>query len=1189
MYLKRADIKGFKSFADKIEMDFGSGITVIVGPNGSGKSNIADAVRWVLGEQSAKSLRGSKMEDVIFAGTENRKALGFAEVSLTMDNKDNALPIDYSEVMVTRRVFRSGESEYYLNKTGCRLKDIVELFMDTGVGKEGYSIIGQGRIDEIISSKSEDRRRVFEEAAGIVKYKTRKQEAERKLEKTRENLVRLQDIIDELQKQLDPLHKQSKQAVQYLELKDRLTELEINILVKNIERLSHQKNQLTEKANEYQRLIYEKNNMKSTHDEAFNSVKNRISQLDEELKDTREKLYSRLNLVEKKDGNVKVIKQKMESLEENNNMYLKQISGLKEEIEILDMEKEQKNKEIELLKNTIDEKKKVMEAFQNNFDAIGVHVGENDEKIEQLKSLIIENLNHVSDLKSKANSLKTLNESMYKRKLQIVDEIQGIENQTDTVKSEIKSLENKYEHSGMQYDKYKKKIAVFQKKLNEIKHEDQELREKIETANSKLRPAVSRRQVLEDMEMSYEGYVKSVRGLLQACSSNGKLSGSIVGTVAQLVQAPQELEKAVEIALGYSLQNVVTYSEEDAKGAIEFLKRNKLGRATFLPVTSIKPRSLNNNENKVLNMKGCIGVASKLVKCPGNVRNIIDNLLGRVVIVDNLNNGIAMARAFGYSFKIVTVEGDVLNPGGSISGGSSQGRDSGLLKRKREIALLDKQILEMQKIVKEKGTILNKITVEEGRIVTILDEVKEQILSLNLGKTRISDAIERKTKDLSQYKEKIVRLKEENQQIESDYHDTMSTINQINTEIKDIEKQNRKYQSDVKILQELSNEKKQDRENILQQITSNRVEVARLGQKLEDLKDSLKQTSMSIQKQQQSTLEREKDIELNNNSIQQLKNELDAVTQEIVQLAEENNRDNQEIIKLQQMKTNCQQRLIDKEDTIKKADIEISRLEEEFHKLEVKLTRIETELNNLHDRMWEDYEVTYIEAMDYKKDIGSLNKAKEEAAVLKNEIKSIGNVNINAIEEYKKVKGRYEFLNTQKDDLIEARDSLSEVIAELVDNMKKQFSSQFEIINEKFNQVFAELFGGGKAQLVLMEEGNVLESGIDIVAQPPGKKLQHLSLLSGGEKALTAIALLFAILMVKPTPFCILDEIEAALDDANVDRFSRFLCNLSRDTQFVIITHRKRTMEIADNLYGITMEEKGISKLISVKLEDKVS
>lgn len=1189
MYLKRIEMKGFKSFADKISMEFGQGITAIVGPNGSGKSNIADGVRWVLGEQSAKALRGNKMEDVIFTGTDNRKPLGFAEVSITLDNRDNLLPIDYSEVMITRRVFRSGESEYYINKTGCRLKDINELFMDTGVGKEGYSIIGQGRIDEILSTKSEDRRRVFEEAAGIVKYKSRKEEAERKLEKTKENLVRLQDIIEELKRQIEPLREQSEKAKSYLEMRERLKELELNVFIRNIERLNLQKSRITEKIKEYQRIIYDKNNIEANLETALNNLTSRIQQVDDELRETQERLYSRLNRIEKKEGEVRVLNQKIESENEGINLHKKEIERLKEEIEKIIIEKDQKFNDYRELKEKLDEKRGLLEAFQNNLDSIGIQVGEEEEKIEGLKSQIIENMNSISELNSRANSLKTMSDNIYKRNVQIMEEIQTLQKSIEKLEVEYKDLQEKNQGFDKQYNSLTNNLRSLEKQVFKARDELAMLKQRAEKTKNRLRSELSRLDLLKEMDKEYEGYSKSVRGLMEGCKTDKNLARGIIGPVAELIQVKEGLETAIEVALGYSLQNIVTYNEEDAKIAIEHLKKNKLGRATFLPVVSIKPRFLSESEQRAVKMKGCIGTASDLVKCAGNIRNVIDSLLGRVVVVDSLDNGIAMARAFGYSFKIVTVDGDVLNPGGSISGGSSYSKETGLLQRKREIEKAEKNINELKRTAAALEESINKLVKEERNRQKEIEDIKASIHKLDIERTRTIETLEARRREIEDKKNKVEVLLKEKIDLESDFQETQKAINEIYMKAKDVEDDNRKKQEQIKALQKINSEKKQDRENILQQITVHKVEAARMGQKLEDLHNNLEASVQYLQKLQLSILEREKEIEINKNNIKQIENQIGEIQKEIINLKEEKNKDNEEIIRLQQLRTKSQQRLKEKEESIKAVNKEVSEIEEKYHKSEVQLTKVEMELSNIHDRMWEEYEVTFIKALDYRKEIGDFKAVEEETASLKRRIKLLGNVNLDAIEEYKNVKARYDFLNKQREDLIEARDSLNKIIKEMVETMKKQFSTQFAVIDQKFNSVFRELFGGGKAQLILAEEDNVLESGIDIVAQPPGKKLQHLSLLSGGERALTAIALLFAILMVKPTPFCILDEIEAALDDANVERFGKFLKRLSKNTQFVVITHRKGTMEEADNLYGITMEEKGISKLVSIKLEDKVS
>lgn len=1189
MYLKRIEMKGFKSFADKISMEFGQGITAIVGPNGSGKSNIADGVRWVLGEQSAKALRGNKMEDVIFTGTDNRKPLGFAEVSITLDNRDNLLPIDYSEVMITRRVFRSGESEYYINKTGCRLKDINELFMDTGVGKEGYSIIGQGRIDEILSTKSEDRRRVFEEAAGIVKYKSRKEEAERKLEKTKENLVRLQDIIEELKRQIEPLREQSEKAKSYLEMRERLKELELNVFIRNIERLNLQKSRITEKIKEYQRIIYDKNNIEANLETALNNLTSRIQQVDDELRETQERLYSRLNRIEKKEGEVRVLNQKIESENEGINLHKKEIERLKEEIEKIIIEKDQKFNDYRELKEKLDEKRGLLEAFQNNLDSIGIQVGEEEEKIEGLKSQIIENMNSISELNSRANSLKTMSDNIYKRNVQIMEEIQTLQKSIEKLEVEYKDLQEKNQGFDKQYNSLTNNLRSLEKQVFKARDELAMLKQRAEKTKNRLRSELSRLDLLKEMDKEYEGYSKSVRGLMEGCKTDKNLARGIIGPVAELIQVKEGLETAIEVALGYSLQNIVTYNEEDAKIAIEHLKKNKLGRATFLPVASIKPRFLSESEQRAVKMKGCIGTASDLVKCAGNIRNVIDSLLGRVVVVDSLDNGIAMARAFGYSFKIVTVDGDVLNPGGSISGGSSYSKETGLLQRKREIEKAEININELKRTAAALEESINKLVKEERNRQKEIEDIKASIHKLDIERTRTIETLEARRREIEDKKNKVEVLLKEKIDLESDFQETQKAINEIYMKAKDVEDDNRKKQEQIKALQKINSEKKQDRENILQQITVHKVEAARMGQKLEDLHNNLEASVQYLQKLQLSILEREKEIEINKNNIKQIENQIGEIQKEIINLKEEKNKDNEEIIRLQQLRTKSQQRLKEKEESIKAVNKEVSEIEEKYHKSEVQLTKVEMELSNIHDRMWEEYEVTFIKALDYRKEIGDFKAVEEETASLKRRIKLLGNVNLDAIEEYKNVKARYDFLNKQREDLIEARDSLNKIIKEMVETMKKQFSTQFAVIDQKFNSVFRELFGGGKAQLILAEEDNVLESGIDIVAQPPGKKLQHLSLLSGGERALTAIALLFAILMVKPTPFCILDEIEAALDDANVERFGKFLKRLSKNTQFVVITHRKGTMEEADNLYGITMEEKGISKLVSIKLEDKVS
>lgn len=1189
MYLKRIEMKGFKSFADKTIMDFGQGITAVVGPNGSGKSNIADAVRWVLGEQSAKALRGSRMEDVIFTGTRTRKALGFAEVSITIDNKDGRLPIDYSEVMVTRRVYRSGESEFYINKTGCRLKDINELFMDTGVGKEGYSIIGQGRIDEILSTKSEDRRRVLEEAAGIVKYKIRKEEAERKLETTRENLVRLNDITEELERQLEPLSEQSAKAGEFIKLRDSLRELEINVFINSIERLNAQKTKLAEKVKEYQRAIYERNNAVAGLEAARGDLENRAAHADQELGEMKERLYSTINLMDKKENEIKLLSQRIESENDNIDIYNKEIERIKAEIGSARAVEEQKKLEYQQLKSILDEKKRLLEAFQLKLEALSIGVGEKEEKIEELKSQIIENMNTISDLNSRLNGLKSINESISARSAQLVEEIKALE-------KSIKNLEQLCEDFADRLRETVENRRRLQEKLGDIEKQAQKHREqvRIETerhikVKNRLRTLAARLDLLMQMENEYEGYSRSVKGVMEECGRNSELADGIIGPVAGLIRCKEGLETAIEVALGHSLQNIVTRNEDDAKRAIDYLKKNKLGRATFLPITSVKPRYLSSKETRVESCNGFLGIGSHLVYYDPSIKGIIESLLGRVVIADNLDNGINMAKEFGYSFKIVTVDGEVLNPGGSITGGSNQSKEIGLLQRKKEI---DSIRLAVERLSTEAKTFeqrIEQLKQNIGQLDREIEITKSQIHSADIEEIKQNQALEAKTDELADKKGRLTELGREKAELEANYNDTEAEITQLQGRIRGAELENRERQEKVRALQRESGDDRQDRDNILQQITSYRVEAAKLGQRLEDMKNNTENLVQNIQRLQLSVMEREKDIELSHNNIRRLESRIDCVKEEIKTLIAEKDGMSEQIKKLQLLKGELQQRLKEKDEAIKTINRDISALEEKYRKSEVELTRAEIELSSLHNRMWEEYEMTYIKALDYKKQIKDMKNTTDQINDLRQRIKTLGDVNLGAIEEYARVKDRYQFLKRQIDDLVSARDSLNRIIREMTDTMKEQFSAQLEIIDCKFDEVFKELFGGGKARLTLTDEQNVLESGIDIIASPPGKKLQHLSLLSGGERALTAIALLFAIIMVKPTPFCILDEIEAALDDANVERFSSFLKRLSGDTQFIIITHRKGTMEEADCLYGITMEEKGISKLISVKLEDRVS
>ncbi len=1189
MYLKSIEIKGFKSFADKIKLQFDQGIGAIVGPNGSGKSNIADGVRWVLGEQSAKVLRGNRMEDVIFSGTDGRRALGFAEVSIILDNNDNFLPIEYSEVAVTRRVYRSGESEYYLNKTGCRLKDINELFMDTGIGKEGYSIIGQGRIDEILSSRAEDRRRVFEEAAGIVKYKTRKEDAERKLIKTKENLLRLGDIIEELQKQIDPLARQSEIAKSYKAVKAELKGLELSMFVKAIEKLNRQKENILQRLESLRDSITDRTKAKTRLETDIAMLENRIMQTEEELKENQENMFKNLNLMEIKKGEIKVLKQRIQSEEDSINMHTRELESIEGDIAVAKGEKEGLEQSIRDMEAQLKDKNKIINSFQVNLDYLGFQVGKEQERAEAMQARIREGLNFISDKNNEKNNLRALREAAYRRKVKLLGEIDNIATQIEGLRDKDTNYRNEYDAITAELGEQTDIKKELQRKMRAHATERANLERKLKKVSSILNSDRSKLKLLMQMEDEHEGYSRSVKALMTACDKDNNFSRGIIGPVGGLIEVKDGLERAIEIALGYSLQSIITDTEGDAKRAIEHLKSNKLGRATFLPVNSIQPRYLSEKEKKALDMKGSIGSAPDLVGCSKKIRNIIANLLGRVIVVDSLDNGINIARVYGYAFKIVTMDGDVINAGGSITGGSNFRKETGLLQRKREIKSLKEAVKYNGDTVNKLETSLHSLCATERAVNHSLVKTTQRYHELELQCIKLEEMLESNNKELLEKGAVKSRLETEKMELEAEYYGMQKEMDSIDRIIKSKEIEVKKEQEIVQTLQKENSEMKRNRENIKQQITLRRVEVAKMEQRLENMEESFQRTLLSLGRLQSSLLNKQERIRENRANIKRIENEANSIDQNIKTLIIKTDNNNVEIARLGQLKTNYIQQLKEREQESKETDKKITELERLLHGDEMQLAKLDMELNSFHDRMWNDYEVTRIQALDYQHEIEDEKAARNRIKRLKSKLRSFGNINLNAIEEYKKVKDRFDFLTSQRKDLEDAKGALNQIINEMQSAMEEQFSKQFSIINDSFGRIFRELFGGGKAQVNLADDDNMLEAGINIIAQPPGKKLQHLSLLSGGEKALTAIALLFAILSVKPSPFCILDEIESALDDTNVQRFSAFLKKLSSDIQFVVITHRKGTIEIANNLYGVTMEEKGVSKLVSIKLEDMVS
>lgn len=1188
MYLKRLEIQGFKSFADKTVIKFESGITGVVGPNGSGKSNISDSIRWVLGEQSIKSLRGNKMEDVIFSGASGRNALGFAEVTMVLDNTEGIFPIEYEELAVTRRMFRSGESEYYINRNSCRLRDIRELFMDTGIGKDGYSIIGQGRIDDILSSKSEDRRKIFEEAAGIVKYKSRKEESERKLQRTRDNLVRIDDIISELESQIGPLSEQSEKAKRYLEVSETHKKLDLELFAMEFESLKSEEEKCEIRLSEVSKELEENSKLKDSLKEKISSDEESVEELEEELLKANEEKYSILAKNEKLEGQVRLYEEQIKSSQRDIERIERETAEQSEEQAKLQSEMELKTRSREECLEKLESKNKTITQSESELSEIMKRVAEIEESVEQRKEEALELLNYISEEKLKLNTLDSNKESLKLRAEQISKEIERNKSKAEEVSRHNLELSEKLE-------KMKKSLAEIESETSVKKSQrEQKLESKkkvqnyIEGLKSGLQSKQSNLKFLREMKEEYEGYYKGVKNFLIQSKNIEELQNGIDGLVAELLSVSKEHEKAIEVALGGSLQHIVVGTQRDGKRCIEFLKKRKLGRITFLPRESIKGKSLNANEDRILSESGVLGLASDIVEYDARYSEIFKNLLGRTVVIDNMDTMISISKKYGNYLKFVTLEGDVLNPGGSMTGGSFKGNSLSLLGRERQIKELEDGILSGKSEYSEKVEIYRSLEDEISSLETELVELEKSEREISYEKNRLesqyshtSEQEAELAKGASSYEQETVQIEEELQKLESrralveqKIEEHKENIDRIQLEV---ENQSREIEKEKSVVEQDNvelTEQKIERASIEESLKSADLELDRISKEIEKTVRKLESLNSERERLSESRIKIESDIESSKVEIEGLKSD--------IQLSEES------IEKLKQSKVKVLEALKEAEAKYKQLELVMESIEKERLKLELCKEKAEVKLDSLRERIWDEYELSYSMVLNMELDGGSRAEIESELQTAKQELRKIGNVNLESIEEYEKVSERYNFLNKQREDLIEAEKSLKHVIKEMNHKMKEQFKYKFEEIRIQFAEIFVAMFGGGKADIRLEEPEEVLESGIEIIAQPPGKKLQSLSLLSGGERALTAIAILFAILKTRSTPFCILDEIEAALDESNVYRYAEYLESFSKDTQFIVITHRKGTMESADSLYGVTMEDNGISKIISVKLTDKL-
>ena len=1184
MRLKKLIIHGFKSFADRVEISFDGGITGVVGPNGCGKSNIADAVRWVLGEQSAKTLRGAKMEDVICNGTEKRRRLAFCEVTLVFDNSDKSLPIDFAEVAVTRRVYRSGEGEYKINGTACRLRDIVDLFRDTGVGKDGYSLIGQGRIDEILSQKSEDRRQVFEEAAGIVKYKARKLEAQRRMEHTRDNLSRVEDILSELESRVEPLREQSEAAREYLALRDELKLLDLNVFLLRTERYEARIRELKDAVQALGESILQANEQLEKSGAARDKVQEQLAALEAEAAEKREAVQRLIREVEAGEGAVRVAQERILSATRERDRITAERTAAAEGREGI------RNRLVKM-RAFIDGETQEVRAEEDRQTVREAELSQSEKRLSDLearaeseKQQIIQAMNRLGDVRSQRARLGAMQSALEERLGSMEGERAREQAGVDSLGEQVREAQERLsgEQSGQQ--EISARLGELSGALQQLGEQASGLSEQIGAMHSERQQRDSRLKLLREMQRDYEGYNNSVKQVLMQAR---RLSGSGVhGVVADLIHVPEKLERAIDMVLGGALQNIVVDRDEDAKRMIEYLRKNRFGRATFLPISSVRGRTLSAQERQVLAMPGCVGLASELISYDEKYRGVVDNLLGRTVVAEDLTAGIAIQRAGRYQFRLVTLEGDVMHSGGSMTGGSVQSRMTSLLSRSREIEQTEQALQridgELEKIRAEYAESEQKRARMKQERGELYDSLRHQEAAVARAEAQLKAALDEQAGNSA----RVERVEQERERLRAQLDEIQSSLEGLDTRQQDAEESTGARQEEVRKLQEeiyalraeVEKKRAEAGDAKVALVSRKRGLEARIAERdrfAAEAEDAERMLAESAETLKRCTAELEENtaaLARDSAALERGKAELDAAR------ATFNSADAE--------RTGAQKRLQALGEEIDALRGQLDEFSDRHHRAELQLARVEAEFKQIQDRIWEDYELTYAGAEPFRQADFKLSESEKRIAAIRQRIRAMGTVNVAAVDEYRQTCARVEEMTSQRDDLIKAEADLQRIVEELEQKMEVQFRTQFALMNENFQRTFVKLFGGGKAELCLTDPKDALNCGIDVVAQPPGKKLQMLSLLSGGERALTAIAILFAILDLKPTPFCILDEIEAALDDANIDTYADYLKAYSQNTQFIVITHRKGTMERCDSLYGVVMEEKGISKTVSVMLNE---
>lgn len=1184
MKLKKLELYGFKSFAQRTEIVFDEGITGIVGPNGSGKSNIGDAVRWVLGEQSAKTLRGASMSDVIFNGTQKRKPLSYCEVSLVFDNDDHALAMEAAEVMVTRRVYRNGESEYYLNRTACRLKDVVDLFRDTGIGKEGYSIIGQGRIDEILSRKSEDRRQVFEEAAGIVKFKARKEEADKKLQRTLENLERVDDILDELTKRLKPLEEQSRNARVYLELSTELKDLDLNLFLIRSDRARARLSELESELLTVQTILADTESNLTDKTTRRDETQNRIDQLEEAITKARTELMECAEHVHESQKKISALQSRRETRSENRQRIVREQEEAQERLAEIEKDHARIQADVEKQHSLIADAEQILRATQEAAEKAQAKEKEADAALEAQKAAVIDQMNRLSDVRNDKTRLNTMQAQMETRLTEIEESGGALQEQEAALREALTAVEKQMETENQHQQQCQEKLAQARQASDEADTAYANLRADVEKQSADMQAAASRHNVLTEMTRDMEGYNMAVRRAMTYAKQRG-LTG-VKGVLAQLMTVPQAYETAIDMALGAAQQNIVTDTEETAKELINYLRQNRLGRATFLPMSAIRGKTLYGNERNALKLPGCLGVASELVQCAPEYRGIVENLLGRTVIADNLDHGIPIMRAGNHAFRLVTLEGDVMHSGGSMTGGSAQSKVSNLLSRERELKELTAKLqtgrAELDKCRQELTQ--RQQTAQEKR-----QKVSDAVNALHQQEIAVAREQARRESVFADLNTHLQRM-QETEQARVQLHQSLEDIRQ---QLETIEHQRTGAQGDQSAMEQKTIEMQNALVKARAEASAENDRLMVRTLQLSDLRHGLSDLERDEAHAQQDQAQILREQERREQLLHEM-DELDAIDENGMKREEaESARRQKEQLRqesaaqaIEQRRSQAQSDLRDILSDMENLHEAYNRDSEKLHKTELAKAHIEGDQKNLQNRIWDTYKLTYAGAEEFRRTPFDEKESDRRAAELQGQIRALGTVNVGAVEEYAETKARVDDLTAQQQDLKRAEMDLRELIERLLIQMRSTFVENFSKMQGYFAETFTRLFGGGHAELKLMDPDDPLNCGIEVNAQPPGKKLQLLSLLSGGERALTAIAILFAMLKLKPTPFCILDEIEAALDDANIGYYADYLKEYSKGTQFIVVTHRKGTMERCNSLFGVAMEEQGVSRMVSVSLQD---